>query len=350
MSEAPVSAAAASTPRALATPGPGRIRSVALAVGIWGGLCVVYGASAWLLAGPRALLDPDTVIGLDPLVRFNAIYAAVIAYTASVLRYERTAAARDLASLREVVSAGPDAWAGFRAELLEPGGRRLAAAGAAGAAIGLGVHGLGALYGGAHPGAWSGHFVWMGALAMTLFGLLVPMAFLSIRRARVFSALGARARIDLLDPAPLAPFSRVALRGAVYWIVGSSIAALLVIDADAWGIVLLVNTMTIGVGVAALLLPARGVHRRIRQVKRAELAHVRASLARARDRLDRPGPADPDVARMPAWLAWEARIAAVNEWPFDAPTVLRFALFLLIPLGSWLGGAVVERLVDVLFP
>jgi hypothetical protein len=33
--------------------------------------------------------------------------------------------------------------------------------------------------------------------------------------------------------------------------------------------------------------------------------------------------------------------------PFDTPTLVRFALFLLIPLGSWLGGAVVERVVDL---
>ena len=35
---------------------------------------------------------------------------------------------------------------------------------------------------------------------------------------------------------------------------------------------------------------------------------------------------------------------SVREWPFDAPSMLRFALYLAIPLGSWLGGAFVERL------
>jgi hypothetical protein len=35
------------------------------------------------------------------------------------------------------------------------------------------------------------------------------------------------------------------------------------------------------------------------------------------------------------------------RWRFDTPTLVRFALFLLIPLGSWLGGAVVERVVDL---
>ena len=50
---------------------------------------------------------------------------------------------------------------------------------------------------------------------------------------------------------------------------------------------------------------------------------------------------------LPALLAWEARIESVREWPFDTPALVRFALFLLIPLGSWLGGAMVERVVDL---
>jgi hypothetical protein len=34
----------------------------------------------------------------------------------------------------------------------------------------------------------------------------------------------------------------------------------------------------------------------------------------------------------------------VREWPFDAPTLTRFFLYVAIPLGSWVGGALVERL------
>jgi len=44
-------------------------------------------------------------------------------------------------------------------------------------------------------------------------------------------------------------------------------------------------------------------------------------------------------AELPALLAYEARIDDVREWPFDTSNLLRFALFLLIPLASWLGGA-----------
>ena len=50
--------------------------------------------------------------------------------------------------------------------------------------------------------------------------------------------------------------------------------------------------------------------------------------------------------RLPGLLAWEGRVEAVSEWPIDAATLRRPGIFVLLPLGSWIGGALVERLVD----
>jgi hypothetical protein len=36
----------------------------------------------------------------------------------------------------------------------------------------------------------------------------------------------------------------------------------------------------------------------------------------------------------------------LDEWPFDASTFRRFGLYLMIPLGSWMGAALVERLIN----
>jgi hypothetical protein len=47
-------------------------------------------------------------------------------------------------------------------------------------------------------------------------------------------------------------------------------------------------------------------------------------------------------------VAYRQVVDGVREWPFDASTVMRFALYLLIPLGSWSGGALVERVIDSL--
>ena len=47
--------------------------------------------------------------------------------------------------------------------------------------------------------------------------------------------------------------------------------------------------------------------------------------------------------RLGALAAYRQSVESVREWPFDTPTLLRFLLYLALPLGSWLGGAIVER-------
>jgi hypothetical protein len=97
---------------------------------------------------------------------------------------------------------------------------------------------------------------------------------------------------------------------------------------------------------AALVLPVRGVHRSIRRAKQAELDWVRrairADLAALRaPEAKRSGEA---AARLPALLDAEARVQSVREWPFDLSTLVRFTLYVMVGIGSWLGAALVERL------
>ena len=40
-------------------------------------------------------------------------------------------------------------------------------------------------------------------------------------------------------------------------------------------------------------------------------------------------------------------IETMKNWPFDKPSLVRFAPYLMIPLGSWSGAAMVERGLDV---
>src|SRR5690606_17069849 len=136
------------------------------------------------------------------------------------------------------------------------------------------------------------------------------------------------------------------LRAAAYWFLGTSIATLLVIDSGTWGIVAAVNSVTLAIGVFSLLLPSRGVHESLRAARARELRRVRGELDQLRARILTARSDAAEAARMQALLAWEARVVAMPVWPFDTPTVVRFLLILLVPLGSWLGGALVERLVE----
>ena len=106
-------------------------------------------------------------------------------------------------------------------------------------------------------------------------------------------------------------------------------------------------TLVFVLAAALLLLPAWGVHRRILAAKQAELARVREVIRAGRQSLLEPTVAgSTPPARMSDIVAYEARVASIATWPFDLSTLVRFALYVALGLGSWLGAAVVERLVD----
>lgn len=50
--------------------------------------------------------------------------------------------------------------------------------------------------------------------------------------------------------------------------------------------------------------------------------------------------------RLPGLIAYEARIQAVREWPFDQSTLIRVAGYLLIPAIPWFGEAAVSTLIQ----
>jgi hypothetical protein len=97
--------------------------------------------------------------------------------------------------------------------------------------------------------------------------------------------------------------------------------------------------------VAAFFLPVRGLRRQIRARKAEELARVREEIHRNRELAAESGAESAEAgAKLPGLLAYKHEIESVREWPFDAPTLTRFFLYVAIPIGSWIGGALVERL------
>ena len=80
------------------------------------------------------------------------------------------------------------------------------------------------------------------------------------------------------------------------------------------------------------------------EAKRAELARVRAEIQRVKEAALEPHRAGTGADALPGLLAYESRIEAVSEWPFDMPTRLGFGAMVILAAGSWLGGAIVERL------
>ncbi len=200
------------------------------------------------------------------------------------------------------------------------------------------------------------HFeeAWMAFIGGVLFWMLGRMAYLSVGGSFSVRALAGReVAIDLLNTKPLFVFGRAALRNALLWIVAPAAFIFFLSNPPSAGPTggadLLLPAGMLVIPVLALILPTRGVHRRIRAEKRAELERLDAAIhgdarALADTRIADRGK-EPSLADL---LAYKSQVEAVREWPFDSSTLTRFVLYLLIPLGSWFGGAFVERFVNAI--
>ena len=104
-------------------------------------------------------------------------------------------------------------------------------------------------------------------------------------------------------------------------------------------------TLFVALATVVFVFPVRGLRRQIQARKAEGLARVREDIRRSRELAGESGTeAAAAGAKLPGLLAYMEKIESVREWPFDAPTLTRFFLYVAIPLGSWVGGALVERL------
>jgi hypothetical protein len=167
------------------------------------------------------------------------------------------------------------------------------------------------------------------------------------RDARQFSRLAERLpSVDLLDPEALAPFGRQALRAAVPGLLFTTFFALNALDQGfAWAIGVVGSLSLLG-GALCLWIPLRGVRSRVRRAKREELERTNAAIRGEAGALSGSPLAGREAPALADLLAWRREIASVPEWPLDPTTLGRYGLLLALPLASWVGGALVERLLD----
>lgn len=187
-------------------------------------------------------------------------------------------------------------------------------------------------------------------IIMTLFlfvEIFRNLSYLRADTASLLANLDHRIKIDLFNIGNLDGLGRIALRRALPWVVASAIVFLMSFSQSTST---LFWPLFIGLMLSAALifgLPMWRVHGLIDRAKNAELAKLRHEVASASDAFRQ----DENVgtaSRLSALIALERRLERVREWPLDVSTVVRFGLFLALPLGSWLGGALVEKALDVL--
>jgi hypothetical protein len=165
---------------------------------------------------------------------------------------------------------------------------------------------------------------------------------------RGYARIAERVAIDLLDAEPLLPLARKGQRSVLLWILLSSCLSLFFFGGDPAAINAFVLALALCVAVSAFALPLSRVRARIAAAKRAEIGRLNDALREERERLLGADPAQ--AGRVADLVAWRGLVEGVAEWPVTLPTLLRSGLFVLIGIGSWLGGALVERLLEALLP
>lgn len=208
----------------------------------------------------------------------------------------------------------------------------------------------GAIAGAPFGAAWASlHALsYMLFLGVLFFWVAGRAAYFSISRSPFRQALE-QLEIDLFDRKALDVFGRIGLRNALIWVLGISIGMLAFVNPELRireSLIVLIPLLlvTTAIVVAAMVLPMRGLHEHIVAEKRAELERVEQAI-----RGDATALADSHIAdrdpppSLADLIAYKGLVESAPEWPFDGSTLRRLGLYLLIPLGSWVGGALVER-------
>jgi len=321
---------------------PGRF---AISVGI-----VIAGTLLGALALTQLVMGriPFGEVGALNDLRIATVHCLLVAYLSAAHLYLSATARRAVLALRPVLDLdGPS----FD-RLLEATGTIPRAHGALMGIIGLGVAYVGPYLSGSvpaqpwHPAEWSPEVAWHRVLGPVAGVWIGWFGYVVVRESSRLSSLAATlAPLDLMDLRGLAQFTRQGLNHALLTAGLLAVFGLFVVDQGFTPIIALMTPLMFALALASLLLPLRGVRDRISNAKSAELAWIDQSIRAHADtlRASQSGPAAGSLADL---IAYRHLIERVREWPFDQSALARIALYLLIPIGSWLAGGLVGAVVE----
>jgi hypothetical protein len=167
------------------------------------------------------------------------------------------------------------------------------------------------------------------------------VVIVSVRMSRIAKKLN---HLNLLDLSPLAPFTQQGLTNVLLLIGSLSIWSLMMFETGFGQLLMIIGVATLISTAFALIMPVRGVHKRIQQSKDAELYWVNSKISEQRDVLQSPNTSRPGSG-MADLIAYKQLVEGVPEWPFTKSTYTRVVLYTLLPLVSWGIGIIAEEIV-----
>lgn len=272
------------------------------------------------------------------------VNAALIGYLPAALAIARRGVMRDLAELRPRLRCNDVEFKALFDDATGPGGPIARALSLGGIAFGALLAFFDpSISGDASASPTDPSFVWGLMRVMVMVWLITRFSVYDLNVTRIYRALGRNSIvIDLLDVRSLAPFARRGQRSALIWVLFSSIFSLFWLNDSAASVNLPTLFLILSMATFAFAGPLVALNRTIRAEKVAELERLREQIRDARSQAE----AAIDSPRLANLVGYYQLIDNAREWPVDAANVLKFIGYLLLGLGSWLGGAVVERILD----
>ena len=192
---------------------------------------------------------------------------------------------------------------------------------------------------------WNYDVFWHRATTVVFVWWLACLCYVTVVESVRLSRLSGHIEsLDLLELRPYQALVRQGLTNALLVIGMVSVMSLLGVESRYWPVLVAFWIAFIGLAWAGMMLPLSGIRKKLKAAKDKELDWCRQTLKTARDELKSGAGPRQSIAEL---MAYRSMIESIRNWPFDNPTLVRFSLYLLIPLGSWLGGAFVERGLDL---
>lgn len=185
-------------------------------------------------------------------------------------------------------------------------------------------------------------------IGIAVGNLLTWVAVVHVILRRVLTSIGIhklgrdQTKVDLLRLDTLLPFGRIATLHILIVAIAISLSAFQSLDAElrlsnyAWAF-----AVGIPAGLALALLPMIGVRQNVRQAKARALEDLDQAIAHA-DRGLEPEP----LRYLGDLLERRQAIESSREWPLDTSAFSKIAVYFVIPPIAWIGGALVEILVE----
>ena len=313
---------------------------------MWIGICLATGLTAVFLISRALFLGEIESYPGD--FRMAVIHILLSAYIASAYVYLLQAAKNSVVELEPVIEANPE----LRIDMDRAGTHLwwgLVIAGLMGILVGIYATNVTTI--GSDPWDWqqTGFDTrWMRVLGPIIGWLAGCMLYvLAVESTRLSKLTDSILSFDLLDLDPYLPFITTGLTNALLVVGLVSVMALFLLEPGFFILMIQLFSVIAVFAWIGLMLPLRGIRRKIKQAKRQELEWCRQALKLARDELKTGRGSQQSLTEI---LSYKSMLEDIRNWPFDSPSLTRFALYLLIPIGSMFGGVLVERGMDFFFP